>query len=309
MNFTTDLPKKRPYVTYIVASAVKCEKFFPDSKNEGPSFRMHAVIINKEGMQTQKYKSKNAQTSGTEDPISSVSTKCSAGLENFDQEKIENSNEDGFEIKKTPKKEEKSYILCHIRKIDNTYKAPKSSGKRRNSYDEEAEDEEEEEVDSELENSMTSKKIIIEQKPPSLTKSEEDSTPLKEISFSSSFKLNKSRENKLRANNESINNSLPTTFQTISHTNSNVGFTLREKKIESAQKHPEPNKNLKAESSVILKKDLGFSHSASKQDSGIKNGQIDNKELENMKESYKEKSENYDYMKLFNILVNFKENQ
>jgi hypothetical protein len=52
MNFTTDLPKKRPYVTYIVASAVKCEKFFPECKNEGPSFRMHAVIINKEGQQT-----------------------------------------------------------------------------------------------------------------------------------------------------------------------------------------------------------------------------------------------------------------
>ena len=45
MNFTTDLPKKRPYVTYIVASAVKCEKFFPNAKNEGPSFRMHAVIL------------------------------------------------------------------------------------------------------------------------------------------------------------------------------------------------------------------------------------------------------------------------
>ena len=49
MNFTTDLPKKHPLVTYIVASAVKCEKFFPNSKNEGPSFRMHAVILNKEG--------------------------------------------------------------------------------------------------------------------------------------------------------------------------------------------------------------------------------------------------------------------
>jgi hypothetical protein len=45
MNFTTDLPKKNPYVTYIVASAVKCEKFFPNAKLEGPSFRMHAVII------------------------------------------------------------------------------------------------------------------------------------------------------------------------------------------------------------------------------------------------------------------------
>lgn len=49
MNFTTDLPKKYPFVTYIVASAVKCEKFFPNSKNEGPSFRMHAVILNNKG--------------------------------------------------------------------------------------------------------------------------------------------------------------------------------------------------------------------------------------------------------------------
>ena len=29
MNFTTDLPKKNPLVTYIVASAVKCEKYYP----------------------------------------------------------------------------------------------------------------------------------------------------------------------------------------------------------------------------------------------------------------------------------------
>ena len=31
MNFTTDLPKRDPLVSYIVASAVKCEKFFPGS--------------------------------------------------------------------------------------------------------------------------------------------------------------------------------------------------------------------------------------------------------------------------------------
>jgi hypothetical protein len=47
MNFTTDLPKKDPIVSYIVASAVKCEKFFPGSAKEGPVFRMHAVIIKK----------------------------------------------------------------------------------------------------------------------------------------------------------------------------------------------------------------------------------------------------------------------
>jgi len=47
MNFTTDLPKKDPLVSYIVASAVKCEKFFPGSGEDGPVFRMHAVIIKK----------------------------------------------------------------------------------------------------------------------------------------------------------------------------------------------------------------------------------------------------------------------
>jgi hypothetical protein len=47
MNFTTDLPKKDPIVSYIVASAVKCEKFFPGSQKEGPVFRMHAVILSK----------------------------------------------------------------------------------------------------------------------------------------------------------------------------------------------------------------------------------------------------------------------
>jgi hypothetical protein len=47
MNFTTDLPKKDPIVSYIVASAVKCEKFFPGCAKEGPVYRMHAVILTK----------------------------------------------------------------------------------------------------------------------------------------------------------------------------------------------------------------------------------------------------------------------
>ena len=59
MNFTTDLPKSRPYVTYIVASAVKCEKFFPNSKNEGPSFRMHAVILNKKSENISNFEKKD----------------------------------------------------------------------------------------------------------------------------------------------------------------------------------------------------------------------------------------------------------
>ena len=83
MNFTTDLPKKRPYVTYIVASAVKCEKFFPNSKNEGPSFRMHAVILNNRGR----------------------------SYPNPTQSYYENDN-------RKFSSDGKDYILCHIRKID-----------------------------------------------------------------------------------------------------------------------------------------------------------------------------------------------
>jgi len=50
MNFTTDLPKKDPLVSYIVASAVKCEKFFPGSLDDGPVYRMHAVILKKKDL-------------------------------------------------------------------------------------------------------------------------------------------------------------------------------------------------------------------------------------------------------------------
>jgi hypothetical protein len=45
MNFTTDLPKRNPLVSYIVASAVRCEKFFAPSSRPGPVYRMHAVIL------------------------------------------------------------------------------------------------------------------------------------------------------------------------------------------------------------------------------------------------------------------------
>ena len=97
MNFTTDLPKSRPFVTYIVASAVKCEKFFPNSKNEGPSFRMHAVILNQNGMSSYR--------------------------EKINRKEKEASNAS------TVQSLEKEYILCHIRKIDTDYKVSKS-GKR-----------------------------------------------------------------------------------------------------------------------------------------------------------------------------------
>ena len=93
MNFTTDLPKSRPFVTYIVASAVKCEKFFPNSKNEGPSFRMHAVILNKNGLNSYREK---------------INRK-------------ENPDKNLLDVGKN----EREYILCHIRKIDIDYKLSK----------------------------------------------------------------------------------------------------------------------------------------------------------------------------------------
>jgi len=109
MNFTTDLPKRRPYVTYIVASAVKCEKFFPNCKNEGPSYRMHAVILNKNGMQSQRYKLKyrgSATSDGQESNANSTSsTNCPSLSE--ENEKNETLEDVHHEIKEKPKKEEK----------------------------------------------------------------------------------------------------------------------------------------------------------------------------------------------------------
>lgn len=52
MNFTTDLPKRNPLVCYIVASAVRCEKFFPQSSKPGPIYRMHAVILKESGIKS-----------------------------------------------------------------------------------------------------------------------------------------------------------------------------------------------------------------------------------------------------------------
>lgn len=47
MNFTTDLPKRSPIVSYIVATAVRCEKYFSPGAPFS-AFRMHAVILSKD---------------------------------------------------------------------------------------------------------------------------------------------------------------------------------------------------------------------------------------------------------------------
>lgn len=185
MNFTTDLPKKFPHVTYIVASAVKCEKFFPNSKNEGPSFRMHAVILNKNGLQTQKYnpnfqtpkasrtiKSTKNEGDGSvvtkEDQLITVfSAQCSSSIKSEDSERIDqqtkNEQQNSTNRRHTSplasQTSEKNFILCHIRKIDQNYKMSKynsagSEGKKRAT------------VDLEIEVDGVKKKTRVRKNPP-----------------------------------------------------------------------------------------------------------------------------------------------
>ncbi len=57
MNFTTDLPKQMPYVTYVVASSIKSHEI--EDEEEIENFRMHAVILHKDRLNqhraTQEY--------------------------------------------------------------------------------------------------------------------------------------------------------------------------------------------------------------------------------------------------------------
>ncbi|KAL4432022.1 hypothetical protein ABPG74_017758 [Tetrahymena malaccensis] len=94
MNFTTDLPKKKPQVTYIVASSVKCQKSQgndkskqDNNKKEQDVYRMHAVILYKNSQ------AKQQQQQGDDTNNNNNSAKAN------------NS-------------ESKQYILCHIRKMD-----------------------------------------------------------------------------------------------------------------------------------------------------------------------------------------------
>ena len=104
MNFTTDLPKKDPIVSYIVASAIKCEKFFPGSAKEGPAYRMHAVILirkpNKEGVVDGAASKGHSKTSNGNFGVSSSTGKHSGSS------------------KWIPVQNAISYILCHVRKVN-----------------------------------------------------------------------------------------------------------------------------------------------------------------------------------------------
>lgn len=101
MNFTTDLPKKDPIVSYIVASAVKCEKFFPGSQKEGPVFRMHAVILSKKALD----KKANGGGNLSQDTIET-------GLPKYPNLRNQKSK------KWAPAQNAMSYILCHVRRVN-----------------------------------------------------------------------------------------------------------------------------------------------------------------------------------------------
>ena len=97
MNFTTDLPKRNPLVSYIVASAVRCEKFFPGTnKNGGPVYRMHAVILKT---------NKNPKVSATEQAPAEANQKRGGTQWNPQDDS-------------TPSKPKELYICCHVRRVE-----------------------------------------------------------------------------------------------------------------------------------------------------------------------------------------------
>ena len=104
MNFTTDLPMKDPIVSYIVASAVKCEKFFPGSSKEGPVFRMHAVIL-----------TKRAATSLSLNENAGFKTGPNNTTAGFGVSR-QNAKHTGAS-KWAPAQNATKYILCHVRKV------------------------------------------------------------------------------------------------------------------------------------------------------------------------------------------------
>ncbi|CDW72180.1 UNKNOWN [Stylonychia lemnae] len=116
MNFTTDLPKKDPIVSYIVASAVKCEKFFPGSSKEGPVYRMHAVILTKRS-ETQKNNG-NANSRKTSCINAATSSQSSGILKNefgVSRQNVKNQSSNKW----APAQNATKYILCHVRKVNN----------------------------------------------------------------------------------------------------------------------------------------------------------------------------------------------
>ena len=104
MNFTTDLPKKDPIVSYIVASAVKCEKFFPGCSKEGPVFRMHAVILTK-------------RPDSFSSAIDLQMKKSVSSVSNSGNGVSRQNGKHPGTSKWAPAQNASKYILCHVRKV------------------------------------------------------------------------------------------------------------------------------------------------------------------------------------------------
>ena len=113
MNFTTDLPKRNPLVSYIVASAMRCEKFFPGGeKNGGPVFRMHAVIL-KTGHPARKLTPAQKAAAAAQSnisPASEVNSVNNANQKQRPQQQMNPQDDSGSSAKS-----KQLYICCHIR--------------------------------------------------------------------------------------------------------------------------------------------------------------------------------------------------
>eukprot|EP00347_Sterkiella_histriomuscorum_P011731 403371324 len=119
MNFTTDLPKKDPIVSYIVASAVKCEKFFPGSQKEGPVYRMHAVILTKRSEMGKQAQQKVNCRKSSSNIIDSAYAQ-GPGIQNKNEFGVSRQINKNSQVNKwAPAQNATKYILCHVRKVNN----------------------------------------------------------------------------------------------------------------------------------------------------------------------------------------------
>jgi len=88
---------------------------------------MHAVILNKNGSQSQRYKLKYRGSSNSDTVESNANSTNSTNCSSINGEGvgIETVIDDHHPAKDKNRAQEKSYILCHIRKIDHNYKITK----------------------------------------------------------------------------------------------------------------------------------------------------------------------------------------
>jgi len=147
---------------------------------------MHAVILNKDRVHTQKYKSKTSPSAkvphNDDENSQSLSSTCSSA-ESTEHEKGDSHLEDfPGEIKRSASTGDKNYILCHIRKIDSNYKTSRAGGKKGSfsKEEEENEDQEEEEDEEEVEEPLN-KKIFSSAESTTVVQQEKPKSPVLEI--------------------------------------------------------------------------------------------------------------------------------